>query len=93
MASNKRGARDLTETVGASTSVADIWLGITSVETDCGARAEIYGGRKGLLDRDRSLLDIFGRGPCWFGIFGSGLTSVEDVDVLIGVSGENTPCG
>ena len=28
----------------------------------------------------RRLLEIFGQGPCQFGIFGSGLTSVEGVD-------------
>ena len=37
LASDDGGARDLTEIVGAQTSVAYSWLGITSVETDHGA--------------------------------------------------------
>ena len=37
LASDNGGARDLTEIVGAQTSVAYSWLGITSVETDHGA--------------------------------------------------------
>ena len=87
------GDFDLTETVGSPTYVADIWLGITLVDTDCGAGAESSGSGKGLLARDRRLLDILGRCPCRFGIFGSGSTSVEDVDALIGVLVEDMPCG
>ena len=37
LASDERGACNLTENVGFPTSVEDIWLGITSVETDHGA--------------------------------------------------------
>ena len=33
-----------------------------------------------LLAPDRQLLETFVQGPCQFGIFGLGLTSVEDVD-------------
>ena len=44
-------------------------------------------------DLDRRLLDKFGWGPCKFEIFGSGLTSVEDVDAPIGFLGEDMPCG
>ena len=91
--SNDGGARDLTETVGAPTSVADIWSGIILFDTDCGAGAESCGSRKGLLARARHLLEIFCRGPCRFGIFRSLSTSVEDVDALIGVPGEYIPCG
>ena len=39
LASDEGGARDLTETVGVSTSVEDIWSGLISVETDHGAVA------------------------------------------------------
>ena len=60
--------------------VADIRFGITSVETDCGTGAEIFGKKKKLLAHDQRLLEIFGQVPCQFGIFRSGLTSVEDVD-------------
>ena len=38
------------------------------------------GDGKILLAWEQCLLEIFGQGPCCFGIFGSGLTSVEDVD-------------
>ena len=72
MASDNEGARDLTEIVVAPTSVADIWSGLMLVETDYGARAESCGDGKILLDRYRCLLEVFGRGPCWFGVFGSG---------------------
>ena len=36
--------------------------------------------RKRLLTQERCLLEIFGRGPCRFEIFGSVLTLVEDID-------------
>ena len=39
------------------------------------------------------LLDKFGWGLCRFSIFGSGSTSVEDVDASIEVPGRNMPCG
>ena len=48
---------------------------------------------KRLLAQDRHLLEIFGQGPCRFGIFGSWSKSVEDVDALIKVPGEDMPCG
>ena len=70
MASNDRGACDLTETVGSPTSAADIWSGIMLVETDYSARSESCFSGNGLLVRYRCLMEIFGQGPCWFGIFG-----------------------
>ena len=73
-------ACNLMDTVGSLTSVADIWLGHTFVETDYGAGVESCGGGKRSLAWYRSLSEIFGRGPCQFVIFGSGLTSVEDVN-------------
>ena len=76
----------------APTSVVDIWLDITSVGINCGTGAEICGS-KGLLAQDRRLLHIFGRGACWFGIFGSGLTSVGDVDSPNSSPGVHMPCG
>ena len=93
LASNARGDNNLTETVVSPTSVGDIWSGLTSVDTDCSAREESCDGRKGLLVRDQRLLEILGWGPCWFGIFGSGLTLLEDVDAKIRVLGEDMPCG
>ena len=39
LASGEQGAHNLTEIVGAPTSVEDIWLGIGSVGTDHGAGA------------------------------------------------------
>ena len=80
--SDDEGARELTDIVGCPTSVADIWLGITSFETDCGARAESCSGGKILFYRYRRLLKIFSQGLCWIGIFGSGSTSVQDVDAI-----------
>ena len=47
--SNDRGACDLMDTVGAQTSLADIWSGLITVETNCGAGAERCSGRKLLL--------------------------------------------
>ena len=91
--SNNGGASDLTETLGVPAYVAYIWSGITLVETDSGARAESCGSGKGLLDWDRCLLDKFGRGPRLFRIFGLGSMSVEDVNALIRVLGEDMPCG
>ena len=93
LASNKGGTHNLMETVGSPTSVADIWSGITSVETDCRSGEDSCGGRKVLFARDRRLLEIFGQGPSRFGIFGSVSTSVEDVDDPIGLLGEYMPCG
>ena len=93
MASNNRGACDLTDTVGSPTSVADIWSGLTSVGIDCGSGAESYGGGEGLLARDRRLWQIFGWGSCRFGIFGSGSTSVGDVNAPDRIPGEDMPCG
>ena len=80
MASDDEDAQDLTDVVGAPTYVVDIWTGITLVEIDCGAGAERSGGRKISLAQNRRLLEIFGQGPCRFGVFGLGLTSVEDID-------------
>ena len=91
--SNDRGTCDLTKTVGAPMSVAYIWSVLTLVETYHGAGAEICGGRKGLLTQYQSLLEIFGQSSCRFRMFGLGLTSVEEVDALIGVPGEDMPCG
>ena len=48
-----------------------------SVGIDCGAEAESCNSGKVLLAQNRHLLWIFGRCLCWFGIFGSLLTSVE----------------
>ena len=47
--SDDKGARYLTEIMGAPTSVADIWSGFTLVEIDCSARSEVCSGRKILL--------------------------------------------
>ena len=93
LVSNNGGASDLMETVGVPAYVAYIWSGLTLVETDSGARAESCGSGKGLLDWDRCLLDKFGRGPRLFGIFGLGSMLVEEVNALIGVPGEDMPCG
>ena len=93
LASDEGGDRDLTKTVRDPTYVEDIWSGLTLVETDSGARAESCGSGKGLLDWDRCLLDKFGRGPRLFRIFGLGSMSVEDVNALIRVPGEDMPCG
>ena len=82
----------LTEIKVVPTSVADIFLEITSVGIDCGAGAEICGSAKRLLAQDRRLLEIFGQGPCRFGIFGSVLTSVEDVDAPGLITGDDIPC-
>ena len=38
-------------------------------------------------------MHIFGRGPCWFGIVGSVLMSVEDIDALNRIPGAGMPCG
>ena len=103
MSSDYRGDCNLMETVGALTSVEDIWSGLTSVETDhvTGAGAAEAGRDYWLdtdvcwryLSQDRRLFDKFGRGPCRFGIFELGSTSVEDVDAPIEVPGEDMPCG
>ena len=82
LASDNEDAQDLTDVVGAPTYVADSWLGIASVEIYCSAGAERCGGRKILLAQDRRLLKIFGHSQCQFGVFGLGLTSVEEVDAL-----------
>ena len=92
LASNDGGASDIMDTVGAPMYVADIWSGLTSVETYCGSGAESCGIRTRLLARDQRLLDISGRVPCRFGIFRSGLTLVEDVNALIWFPGEDIPC-
>ena len=78
--------------VGALDSVADIWSGITSFGIDSGAGAESCGGGKRLLAQDRHLLEIFGRGPCRFGVFGLGSTSVEDVNATERSPWEDMPC-
>ena len=54
---------------------------------------ESYGGGKRSLDLERRLLDIFGLGLCRFGIFGSGLTSVEDVNDPDRSPRDDMPCG
>ena len=79
--------------MGALTSVADIWLELMSVEIDCGAKAESYGGRKRLFSWDQCLLEIFGQGPCQFGIFCSGMKSVEGVDAPDQGQREDMLCG
>ena len=99
----KQGVRNPTENVGAPTSVEDIWSGMASVETDHVARVGAATARKDYwpdtdvhwvyLARDQRLLEKFGRGPCRFRIFGSGLISVEDVDSPIEVPGRDMPCG
>ena len=58
-----------------------------------GTRAKRCGGRKRIFNRDLYLLEIYGWGPCQCGIFGSGLTSFEDVDDLNRSPGEDMPCG
>ena len=98
------GACDLEGTLRAPTSVEDIWLGITLVETDhsSGAGAAAATGRDYMpgtnvcwrhFDQYQRLLEIFGQGPCWFGIFRLRSESVEDVDAPIEVPGEDVPCG
>ena len=72
MASDDKGAQDLTDIERSPTFVADILSGLTLVGIDSGARAESSSGRKGLLARDQRLLQIFSQDPCRFGIFGSG---------------------
>ena len=81
------------EIEGSPTSVADIWLVIMSVGIDSGSGTESCGGRKILLARDRRLLEIFGRCPCGFGIFGSGSTSVDDINAPYWSPREDMPCG
>ena len=93
LASDNEGAQYLMEIVGTPLYVADIWFGLTSFEIDCGVISESCGYGKILLTRDQCLLEIFGRGPCWFWIFGSGLTLVEDVDVPDWSPMEDTPWG
>ena len=66
--------------MGALTSVADIWLGITPVETYHGIGAEGCNDGKRLLAQYQHLLEIFGWVPCQFGILGLVSTSVEDID-------------
>ena len=39
------------------------------------------------------MLEIFGRGICWFIIFGSVLMSVEDVNNPNQIPGYDMPCG
>ena len=68
--SNGGGDCELTETVGSPTSIADIWLGLTLVETNCGAGAESYGNRKGLLAIYIRLLEIFFGGHVCLGYLG-----------------------
>ena len=74
-------------------SVANIVFRLPSVGIDCGSRAKSCGGRKGSLSQDQHLLQIFGRGPYWFGIFGSGSTSVEEIDAPDCNPGEDITCG
>ena len=81
------------EILGASTSVADIWLGIASVDIDCGAGAESCSKGERLFAWYRRLLDIFGQFPCRFGIFGSVSASVSDIDAPGWSPGEYMPCG
>ena len=71
--SNGGGARDLTYTMGYPMSIADIWSGLTSVETNCGAGAESCGNRKVLLALDRNLLEIFFGGHVCLGYLGQDL--------------------
>ena len=74
--------------MGSPISVADISSGITSVEIDCGAGSESCGGGKRLLAWEKIMLEIFGWGPCWFGIFGSVSTrQLRESTLLIRVLG------
>ena len=90
------------ETVGVPTYAEDIWLGLELVETDYGA-----GSGAAAAGRDywpntnvfwiyvaqyQRMLEKFGRGLHWFGIFESGSTSVENVDALIQVPGVYMTC-
>ena len=68
-------------------------MGATSFGIDYGSGADIFGGREGLLARDRRLLQIFGWGPCWFYIFGSVLMSVDDIDAPNWSNGADMTCG
>ena len=83
-------------------SIEYIWSGLALLNTDHSARAGAaaavrdYGPKTNAfwiyLARDRRLLEKFGWGLCWFGIFGSVLTLVEDVDAPIEVPGVYIPC-
>ena len=85
-------AWDLTRIKGSPASIEDIRSLLTLVDIDCGAGAESCGVRKILLTHDQRLLQIFGRGLCWFGIFGLGSMSVEDVYAPIKFLGRDMPC-
>ena len=93
LASDNEGDQDLTEIKWALTSVAYIWLGLTSVGIYCGATVKSCGSGKILLAWYRRLLEIFYQGPCQFGLFGSGSTSIVDGDNLDQIHGEDMPCG
>ena len=73
--------------------VADILLGLMLVGNCSRAGAESYGSKKILLAQDRRMLEIFSQCLCQFGILGSGLTSVEDVDAPEQSPGEEIPYG
>ena len=100
--SDKQVDGNLTETVGALTSAEDIWLGLELVETGhsagsgAAAAGRDYWPNTNVFWRYvaqyQRMLEKFGRGPRWFEIFGSGSTSVEDVDALIQVPGVDMPC-
>ena len=89
--------------MGGPSYVEDICLGIALVDTDhvsearAAAAGRDYWPKTNVcwiyLARDQRLLEKFGRGLCRFGIFGSGLTSVEEVDALIKFLGVDMPCG
>ena len=93
LAPDDKGDQELTENEGALSSVADIWSGIKPVSIYFSDEVESCGDRKGLLYWDQRLLQIFGRGPYWFRIFGLGSTSVEDVDAPYWSFGEDITCG
>ena len=93
LASGHKGGQPLTETKGALTSVADICSVPTLVDIYCGAGEESCGSGKGLLARDQRLLQIFGQVTCQFGVFGSVLMPVEDIDAPDRSPGVGMPCG
>ena len=101
--SEERGACNLMDIVGASTSVGDIWLGIGLGGTVHGARSRALGGGKKELTRDQCLLMIFGPiltsiGEFWLwpvtvqNIWLES-TSVEDIDDPNEVHGGLWSCG
>ena len=68
------------------------WRRLTSVGDNCGAVAYRCGGGKVLLSWGRCLLRIFGWSTCWFGIFGLGSMSVEDIYDPDRSPGVGMPC-